>query len=64
MTTICTSNHENHAAPESTEAQAELSGGSRDECELSIALAEHQSDIAAGRFVKESVRRHMIRVTS
>lgn len=29
------------------------------ECELTAALAESQADIAAGRFVKESVDAHM-----
>jgi hypothetical protein len=33
------------------------------ECELSAALAESQADLAAGRFVKESVDAHMKRLT-
>lgn len=32
------------------------------ECELTAALAESQADIAAGRFVKESVDAHMKRL--
>jgi predicted transcriptional regulator len=32
------------------------------ECELTAALAEGQADIAAGRFVKESVDAHMKRL--
>lgn len=32
------------------------------ECELTAALAESQTDIAAGRFVKESVEAHMNRL--
>jgi len=32
------------------------------ECELSAALVESQSDLAAGRFVKESVDAHMKRL--
>ncbi|HEY6985382.1 MAG TPA: hypothetical protein VH375_04820 [Rhodanobacteraceae bacterium] len=32
------------------------------ECELSAALAESQADLAAGRFVKESVDAHMKRL--
>jgi hypothetical protein len=32
------------------------------ECELTAALAESQADIAAGRFVKESVNAHMKRL--
>ncbi|PIV34869.1 MAG: prevent-host-death protein [Lysobacterales bacterium CG02_land_8_20_14_3_00_62_12] len=32
------------------------------ECELSAALAESQADIAAGRFVQESVDAHMKRL--
>jgi hypothetical protein len=32
------------------------------ECELSAALAESQSDLAAGRFVKESVDAHLRRL--
>ncbi|MEP6483303.1 MAG: hypothetical protein ABJB01_02555 [Rudaea sp.] len=32
------------------------------ECELAAALAESQADLAAGRFVKESVAAHMKRL--
>ena len=32
------------------------------ECELAAALAESQADLAAGRFVKESVDAHMKRL--
>jgi hypothetical protein len=32
------------------------------ECELAAALAESQADIAAGRFVEESVNAHMKRL--
>ena len=32
------------------------------ECELSAALAESQADLAAGRFVKESVDAHLRRL--
>jgi PHD/YefM family antitoxin component YafN of YafNO toxin-antitoxin module len=32
------------------------------ECELSAALAESQADLAAGRFVKETVDAHMKRL--
>ncbi len=32
------------------------------ECELSAALAESQADLAAGRFVSESVNAHMKRL--
>ena len=32
------------------------------ECELAAALAESQADLAAGRFVKESVNAHMKRL--
>ena len=32
------------------------------ECELSAALAERQADLAAGRFVKETVDAHMKRL--
>lgn len=32
------------------------------ECELTAALAESQADIAAGRFVQESVEAHMQRL--
>lgn len=32
------------------------------ECELTAALAESQADVAAGRFVKESVEAHMKRL--
>ena len=32
------------------------------ECELTAALAESQADVAAGRFVKESVDAHMKRL--
>jgi hypothetical protein len=34
------------------------------ECELTAALAESQADIAAGRFVKESVDDHMRRLAT
>ena len=34
------------------------------ECELTAAVAESQADIAAGRFVKESVDAHMERLDS
>jgi len=34
------------------------------ECELSAALAESQSDIAAGRFVQESAEAHLQRLES
>lgn len=33
------------------------------ECELTAALAESQADLAAGRFVKESVDAHLKRLT-
>ena len=32
------------------------------ECELTAALAESQADVAAGRFVKESVEAHLKRL--
>jgi len=32
------------------------------ECELAAALAESQADLAAGRFIKESVNAHMKRL--
>jgi len=34
------------------------------ECELETAVAESRADIAAGRFVKESAKAHVARLTS
>ena len=32
------------------------------ECELEAALAEYKADIVAGRFVKETVAQHILRI--
>jgi len=64
MTAIDKNNHKNDALLEITHARIEASEASDDDCELSVALAEHDADLLAGRFVKESVRRHMKRVTT
>jgi hypothetical protein len=61
MMTTSTRNHCPEAEMGVPQTDAPETSGN--ECELSVALAEHLADISAGRFVKESVSRHMARLT-
>ena len=45
----------------STAAPSDKGG---EECELDIGFAEHRADLAAGRFVEESVRQHRQRLAT
>ena len=62
MTASITGNQEYHAAPEISDTQAHASETDGNKRGLSAAFAEHQADLAAGRFVRESVRQHMRRL--
>jgi len=64
MKAIGRNSDENDALLAITDPRLNASEASGHDCELSVALTEHHADLMAGRFVKESVRRHMTRLTT